>query len=339
MPLGWYGRDGEPSEMGYARVNGIDTYYEVAGSGPRLLLMNGSGATLSEASTLIAPFAEHFEVAAMDPRGLGRSSMSPEAYTMADLAADAMALLDHLEWERFSLMGLSFGGMLAQELAVTIPHRVDRMAVLCSSPGGAGRISFPLEVFNDMEPAERDATYPRLLDTRFTPDWLADHDNDRALIDLVLKRLGSEQPDEVRQGAAMQLEARAHHDVWDRLPRIQCPSLVAAGRFDGIAPPDNSRAIAQQIAGSVVRLFEGGHLFLIQDPAALPAVIDHLGGTVVNLGGAAGGRFPSSSTRRALPTRSSKVPISLAAELSSPEYRAVSVSRRLERWLLTVRRS
>jgi 3-oxoadipate enol-lactonase len=275
LPTWQYRPDREASEMGYARLNGIDTYYQVAGSGPRLLFMSGSGMTVAEATPLIAPFTEHFEVAVMDPRGLGRSALSPGAYTMADLAADATALVDHLEWERFLLMGLSFGGMLAQELAVTIPHRVDRLVLLCTSSGGAGGASFPLETLHAMEPAERGATYPRLLDTRFSPDWLASHDNDRALIDRALARFDSEHS----EGEAAQLAARAGHDVYDRLAKIKCPALVAAGRFDGIAPPDNSRAIAGQIQGADLQLFEGGHLFVVQDPATPTAIMRHLGGT------------------------------------------------------------
>ena len=67
-----------------------------------------------------------------------------------------------------------------------------------------------------------------------------------------------------------QLEARAGHDVWDRLDAITCPALVGYGNYDGIAPADNSAAIASRIRGSELRGYEGGHLFLFQDPAAIP---------------------------------------------------------------------
>jgi 3-oxoadipate enol-lactonase len=74
----------------------------------------------------------------------------------------------------------------------------------------------------------------------------------------------------------IQLQARAGHDVFDRLPRIISPTLVASGRFDGIAPPANGAAIASQIPGAELRRYDGGHGFFVQDPTAIPAVIDFL---------------------------------------------------------------
>jgi pimeloyl-ACP methyl ester carboxylesterase len=67
----------------------------------------------------------------------------------------------------------------------------------------------------------------------------------------------------------MQLEARRDHDVWNRLPAITCPTLVAAGRYDGIAPLVNSEAIASRIPGADLRVYEGGHTFFVQDRQAL----------------------------------------------------------------------
>jgi 3-oxoadipate enol-lactonase len=64
--------------------------------------------------------------------------------------------------------------------------------------------------------------------------------------------------------------------VWNRLSAIECPTLVAAGRYDGIAPPSNSEAIASRIADARLRMFEGGHLFFLQDRAAFPAIIEFL---------------------------------------------------------------
>ena len=80
-------------------------------------------------------------------------------------------------------------------------------------------------------------------------------------------------------GQRLQLEARSHHDTADRLATIGCPTLVAGGRYDGIAPPANSEFLAAAIPGAQLRLFDGGHGFFLQDPEALPAIVDFLAAT------------------------------------------------------------
>ena len=67
--------------------------------------------------------------------------------------------------------------------------------------------------------------------------------------------------------------------MWDRLDRITCPTLVASGRYDGIAPPENGEAIASRIPDAELRLYEGGHMFMVQDRSATPAIIEFLAGT------------------------------------------------------------
>lgn len=77
-------------------------------------------------------------------------------------------------------------------------------------------------------------------------------------------------------GARRQIEARAGHDVWADLPAVRKPVMIAAGRFDGIAPPQSQLNLALALRGSVLRFFNGGHMFMLQDRAAVPAMIDFL---------------------------------------------------------------
>ena len=260
--------------MPTARVNGIDVHYERGGDGPPLLFCNGSGATLVSSAPLIERFRQRFDVLAHDQRGLGRTSIPRGPYTMADYAADAAGLLDHVGWDRCAVVGVSFGGMVAQELAVTWPARITRLALVCTSPGGPGRSSYPLHELAELPPDEAAAVGVRIVDTRFTPEWLATHPQDRALVE-ARQAVAPKDPD-VRRGELEQLGARRDHDVWDRLPQVTCPTFVAAGRYDGIAPPANSEAIASRIQGAVLRVYEGGHLFFLQDRAALPDVMAFL---------------------------------------------------------------
>ena len=114
------------------------------------------------------------------------------------------------------------------------------------------------------------------MDTRFTPDWLAAHPGDRLIVEqLNAANLTEKTPQQLR-GEHLQLEARRGHDVWERLHRISCPTLVAAGRYDGLAPVENSERIASRITGSELRVYEGGHLFIAQDRRAFPELIEFL---------------------------------------------------------------
>jgi pimeloyl-ACP methyl ester carboxylesterase len=259
-----------------ASVNGIDVYYERAGQGERLLFLNGSGATLAQTGVLVDVFRAHFDVVAHDQRGLGRTAKPPGPYTMAQYAADALALLDDLGWETCRVVGISFGGMVAQELAVTAPGRVERLALVCTSPGGAGGASYPLHRLADMAPAERAEISARLLDTRFTAEWLAAHKGDRALVEMMAQRHLGEKSADVLRGESEQLGARRSHDVWDRLAGITCPTFVAAGRFDGIAPLANAEAMANAIPHAELHVYEGGHTFFAQDATAFPEILEFL---------------------------------------------------------------
>jgi 3-oxoadipate enol-lactonase len=257
-------------------ANGIDIYYERSGEGPRLLFLNGSGATLETSALLIKPFTESFDVAAHDQRGLGNTSVPPEPYTMADYAADALALLDHLEWASCRVVGVSFGGMVAQELAVTAPDRVEKLALCCTSPGGRGGASYPLHELASLSPDERAARGLQLLDTRFTSDYLAANPADRGLAEMMASRYTATKSPQQIQGEAAQLRARAGHDVCDRLGRVTSPTMVACGRYDGIAPLPNGEFIAAHIPNAELHEYDGGHAFFVQDPKALPEIMEFL---------------------------------------------------------------
>ena len=262
--------------MPTATLNGIDIYYERWGSGPRLLYVNGSGASLATTRPMIEGYGEHFDVAAHDQRGLGQTAIPPGPYTMADYAADAVAVMDHLGWDRCRVVGVSFGGMVAQELAVTHPERVERLALVCTSPGGHAA-SYPLHTLaGGLATAGGSGAMLTLLDTRFTPEWLDGHPADRAFADGMAAGASRPKTDDQRRGEVAQLEARSHHDVIDRLPRITAPTLVASGRYDGIAPVANGEIIAAAIPGAELRVYEGGHVFTIQDPRAMPEIIGFL---------------------------------------------------------------
>jgi 3-oxoadipate enol-lactonase len=250
--------------MPHTLVNGINLYWERVGDtdGPPVLFVSGSGGDLrGKPSMLEGPLSDGFDLLGYDQRGLGRSDKPDQPYAMADYAADAARLVDAtVGWGRYSVVGASFGGMVAQELALLVPDRIERLVLCCTSSGGAGGSSYPL---HELEPLEGDAAIARsisLADTRTTPEWLAAHPQ---VFELSRARTVA-QPDDpaAAMGARRQIEARAGHDTYDRLPALPMPVLVCAGRFDGIAPVANSEALVSQIPNAELAVFKGGHLFL-----------------------------------------------------------------------------
>src|ERR1700761_102974 len=144
QPASRLGRDDRGYGMPTARANGLTLYYERAGEGPPLLFISGTGGDLRvKPNVFDGPLAKAFDLVAYDQRGLGRSAKPDVDYTMADYADDAAALMDHLGWERERVIGVSFGGMAARELALRHPGRVERLVFACTSPGGAGGASYP----------------------------------------------------------------------------------------------------------------------------------------------------------------------------------------------------
>jgi 3-oxoadipate enol-lactonase len=265
--------------MAYARANGIRIHYERAGAGPPLLFISGTGGDLRvKPNVFDGPLAKAFDLLAYDQRGLGQTEKPDVAYTMADYADDAAALMADQGWDQALVVGVSFGGMVAQELALRHPQRVTRLVLACTSPGGAGGASFP---FHEIEHLKGEARAKHMIpigDTRRDAAWAAAHPDHYAMFVAVAAADPHADEPGHAMGAHRQLIARAAHDTWDRLPKISCPTMIAAGRYDGIALPATQEKMAGRIPGSGLRFFDGGHLFMIQDRTAIPAMVEFLAG-------------------------------------------------------------
>jgi 3-oxoadipate enol-lactonase len=271
--------------MPFLPVRDIRIYYELRGSGPRLFFISGTGGDLRRKPNIFdSPLSRHFEILAFDQRGLGQTSKPDIPYTVADYANDASGLLEALGWERCAVMGVSFGGMVAQELALRFPGRVERLVLACTSSGGAGGASYPLHELSDLSLEEYARRIVILSDSRRTPDWQERHRSEfQGLIDFTLAglQIGGDEPGH-RAGARRQIEARIGHDTFERLPGLEMPVYTVGGRYDGIALPANLQALAARIPGAGLELFEGGHLFFLQDPRAFERIKAFLEGTMEN---------------------------------------------------------
>lgn len=236
------------------------------------MFVNGSGSSVSDVRPLLPLFGAGHPLAVLDHRGMGRSTTPDAVPSMADFADDVVALADHLGWTTFDLIGVSFGGMVAQELACRWPGRVDRLVLMCTSAGGDGGSSYALHDLLDLDPESRRMILPQLQDSRFDEEWLRSHDG-------IVERLVStpmDRPNTV--GYRMQMEARRHHDVWDRLSNVDRPTLVASGAFDRIAPSVNGARIADRISRATHRVYRGGHMFFLQDQSFFVDLEEFLAG-------------------------------------------------------------
>ncbi len=265
--------------MPEAKLPTITLHYERAGSGAPLLFISGTGGDLRvKPNALDGPLAKSFDLLAYDQRGLGRSAKPDVDYTMADYADDAAALMDQVGWASSKVVGVSFGGMVAQELVLRHPAKVERLVLACTSPGGGGGASYPFHEIQHLKGEERARHLIPISDTRRDAAWQAA--NAEAFAQFVAVGAADPYAGEPgrEMGARRQLEARAKHDTWDRLDQIACPVLIAAGRYDGVALPATQERMLSRIKGAELKFFDGGHLFMLQDRAALPAMIGFLNG-------------------------------------------------------------
>ncbi len=262
--------------MPFGQVRDIQIYYEVVGSGPRLLFINGTNADLRRRQPYVDQLSDHFTVLRYDQRGLGQTEKPDKHYSMADYADDAAVLLDLVGWDQAAVLGVSFGGSVAQEFARRHPDMITRMVLACSNPGGS--YGYPLLELHQKD-AETRARTMLSLDLRKSEAWQAAHPEEtQKLLDMGKKRGGAVDPSDphAAMGARRQLEAREEHDALDWLDEIKVPTALFGGRYDGLGTEAGQIVMAERIAGSTMRLFEGAHGFLNEDPEALPAIVEFL---------------------------------------------------------------
>ncbi|MGY1824639.1 3-oxoadipate enol-lactonase [Geodermatophilus sp. SYSU D00079] len=216
-------------------------------------------------------FAGDFRVVRYDLRGHGGSEVVPGPCTMADLAGDVVALLDRLGVDRFSYAGVSIGGAIGQQLALTVPERLEKLAIIASAAQFADPPSWGVRAKQVREHGTETLVGSR-TGTWFTAAWAEQHPDEA----LRLLQMLRDTPDE---GYAACCEAIGAFDVRDRLGEITAPTLVIAGEEDPATPPDMVRLIADGIAGAQFLVVPGaGHLPNATDPETVNAALrGHLG--------------------------------------------------------------
>jgi len=238
-------------------------YYEATGEGDPLVLIRGLGSAVGGPSEIVEKLSDHFRVISFDNRCVGLTDQPQHPFTTADMADDTAALMDALGIESAHVLGISLGGMVAQELALRHPSRVRRLALACTHAGVRTCVRSPAwatRVFNEA------AEMPRAEGRR------------HAVPILFARKTIEERPELVEQMLAMQMNnsqqkssymlqagAAFGHDAYDRLADIGHPTLVLTGTEDVLIPGENSRLIAARVPGARLLEFEGaGHVFFIE---------------------------------------------------------------------------
>jgi pimeloyl-ACP methyl ester carboxylesterase len=252
--------------MPIATVGELELDYERSGSGPPLLLIMGmSGTALHWGDAFLDALRGDFEVIAYDHRGVGASSRLEGALTITQLAQDALGLLGALDLAQAHVLGISMGGMVAQELALAHPERVRTLTLGCTYCGGPGSSLTDPEVWQGLAEAMLSGDRERALRAAFAANVSPAIAADAAAF-ARFRAIAERRPVAVPVIIA-QVQACAAHDTYARLPRLQTPTLVVHGTADRMIPFSNGELIASRIAGARLQRREGvGHLFFWEQP-------------------------------------------------------------------------
>ena len=247
--------------------------WDEIGAGEPLLLIHGLGYGRWGWEPLLPLLAERFRVISFDNRGIGESSVPPGPYTAGEMAGDALAVLNAADVEHAHVVGTSLGGMIAQELVLEAPDRVDRLVLISTTPGARGGYPMPAATIRLITEAAKWA--PDVALRRFVENALGP-EPDRELVERILAHRVAAPQDPA--GWAAQAAAGTTYEGAGRIASITAPTLLITGTADRVVDYRNSLALAESIRGSDLRLIPGaGHLVFWEDPHAVAdLIIGHL---------------------------------------------------------------
>jgi 3-oxoadipate enol-lactonase len=268
--------------MSMARVSDANIEYYLEGSGPPLLLSSGFTA---QASGWHDPFIERlqrqFTTIRYSHRGTGTSDRLSGEITFRELADDAAGLLDALRIEKAHALGVSMGGMIAQELALNHPSRVLGLVLGCTACSGVnsereGVVRPASEVLALLTPKpelSREDQIRRSWPAVTTPEFLESHPE--VLEERLRRSLINPTPVET---AMRQMAAGQAFDAFDRLPEVKAPTLVIHGDRDVLVPVENAYILKERIPDAELHIVPGaGHLFTFELPEeSATAVVEFL---------------------------------------------------------------
>ncbi len=252
--------------MPIAKVSDINIEYYIEGSGPPLLMIMGLGGQASSWSErFLERLRPHFQVIRFSNRGTGLTDKPGTPYTIPMMADDTAGLLAELGISRAHVFGVSMGGMIAQELVLNHPQRVQGLVLGCTTPGWSRGAPPSPEVTAALMPApglSREEQVRKSWPVISTPEFV---EQEPEFLEEML-RLGLENATPV-DALLRQMAAIQSFDAYDRLPQVQAPTLIIHGDKDALVPLRNAHILQERVAGSRLQVLPGaGHVFFWEFP-------------------------------------------------------------------------
>jgi pimeloyl-ACP methyl ester carboxylesterase len=252
--------------MAKVGVASREFHYERGGSGEPLLLIQGmSGTHVSWGKPFKGALEERFDVVAFDNRGIGLSAPVDGPFTIAEMAADTAGLMEELGLENAHVVGISMGGMIAQELALAHPGKLRSLTLGCTYCGGPGSMLMPEEnlqkLVAGMASGDRDKAIRAGYEVNLSPAFRADESTYAAFHEMATTVPAAK--------ATIELQAQAifGHDTSARLGEIATPTLIVHGAEDGVLPFPNGELIASLMPAAHFEVLDGvGHMFWWEQP-------------------------------------------------------------------------
>jgi pimeloyl-ACP methyl ester carboxylesterase len=248
--------------MPTAPIRDILTYYEDAGSGDPLFLIMGYSGDLQAWAFQVPVLSKHFRVITLDNRGAGRTSAPDRPYTIAGMADDVVALMDHLGIAKAHVLGFSMGGYIAQSLALTHPNKVDKLILLSTAPYVEGYLRAVVRSWMDVRRSNlsREQFVRLQAPWLFSPELLDDTPRlERSILNSVNNPYAQQDHAFLRQGQAV-----LDWDIQGRHAEIKQQTLVVCGKDDVVVPPRNSERLVQLLPNASLKFLSGAHLGAIE---------------------------------------------------------------------------
>lgn len=255
--------------MPFTNSNGTKIFWDEAGSGDPLVMIMGLGYTHDMWHRTWPVMARQYRTIVFDNRGVGKSDVPPGPYSVAQMTADTVAVMDAAGLDRAHVLGASMGGMIAQEFAITHPHRVRSLVLGCTACGGPNSV-----------PAAPNVLQVLMARATMTPDegaeamvpFIYDASTPRVRIDEDLAIRRRTYPSAA--GYLGQVQGVLSWSCYDRLPQIKARTLIIHGENDQLVPPQNAHILHERIAGSrLVMLPHASHIFMTDQPEASHAAV------------------------------------------------------------------